>query len=87
MKGAVKFCCIVLVLGLILSGIGTALGGEVPLRHNLWRNGWHFFYRITPPFARDNLPVLVPESTREKAESTVVTFGFVEYDMEKECYS
>ncbi|MGE4547941.1 MAG: hypothetical protein AB7C89_00140 [Intestinibacillus sp.] len=83
MKSAVRFCCIMLVIGLILSGIGKALGGEAPLRRNLWRNGWHFVYRFTPPFARDDLPVLVPESA---AANTVDTVCLAEYDMKKECF-
>lgn len=39
MKTAVKVFCALLVVGIVLSGVGFAMGGR-PLYHNRWNSGW-----------------------------------------------
>lgn len=54
MKSAVKFCSIMLVVGLLLSGIGFALGGR-PLSDRPWRGGWYYLNRIVPFSMRQHM--------------------------------
>lgn len=71
MKTTVKICCAVLVLGLVLTGAGYALGGQ-PLYHNEWHNGWfRFAGRFLPASMGDKLTDKINDRVNDTIDSAL----------------